>query len=75
MPRIKIYPASMHVCSEDSYEERGYIIAIKLNVSVPKNMLIDEVVHNIESFIKKERDIKREGGIIEVEVVETSVVY
>jgi len=75
MPKIKIYPASMHVQSKDSHEERNYTITTKLEVSVPKDMSIDEVVHQIESFIEKERDIKREGGIIEVEVVETSVVY
>ncbi len=75
MPEIKNYPSSMCVNFKDSHKERDYIISIKLNVFVPKNMLIDEVVHNIESLIEKERDIEREGGIIEIEVVETSVVY
>ena len=75
MPRIKIYPASMHVCSKDSYKERDYIIATRLKISVPKDMSIDDVVDNIESLINKKRDIERECGIIEMEVVEASVVY
>ena len=75
MPKIKIYPASMHVQSKDSHEERDYTITTKLEVSVPKDMPIDEVTDQIELLINKERDIKREGGIIEVEVFETSVVH
>ena len=75
MPRIKIYPASMHVQSKDSHEERDYTITTKLEVSVPKDMLIDEVVHQIESLINQGRDIERKSMIIEVEVIETSVVY
>lgn len=75
MPKIKIYPASAHVCGVDSYKERDYTITTKLEVSVPKDMSIDEVVHQIESLINQGRDIKRKSMIIEVEVIETSVVY
>jgi len=75
MPKIKIYPASMHVQSKDSHEERDYTITTKLEVSVPKDMSIDEVVHQIESLINQGRDTERKSMIIEVEVIETSVVY
>jgi len=75
MPEIKNYPASMHVCSVDSHKERDYIIEIKLEVSTLKDTSVDDLIHDVESSINKERDIERKGTIIEMEVLETSVVY
>ena len=75
MPRIKIYPASMHVNSKDSHKERDYIITVKLEVSTLKDTLVDDLVHDIESLINKERDIGRGGSIIEMEVLEASVIF